>query len=51
MLLPAASLTALKHRFTNHYARPKTSLFTQHFTGILSLSPIIGLQRYCFFFL
>ena len=39
-LNPAVSLTCtLNQGFTNHYARPKTPLFTPRFTGILSLSP------------
>ena len=38
-----------ERRFTNHAVRPKTVAIYTTPAGILRLSPIIGLQRYCFF--
>ena len=37
-----------ERRFTNHAVRPKTDAIYTTPAGILRLSPIIGLQRYCF---
>ena len=37
-----------ERRFTNHAVRPKTVAIYTTPAGILRLSPIIGLQRYCF---